>query len=215
VYDQARLDAMTRERTAAGFQIGFHAIGDRGVEAALHALAAAKPTMRDRIEHSQVVPARDIAQYKALGIIASMQPSHLLTDMNWAEARLGPQRARAAYAWKAFLDAGVPLAFGTDYPVEPITPFRGIYAGVTRANEAGTMSYFPQDRLTIDQVLFAYTQGSAFAEFSEGFKGKLIPGYVADFVVLDRDLTRIPAAQILKTRVLRTVVDGKTAYQVN
>jgi predicted amidohydrolase YtcJ len=162
-----------------------------------------------------VVPARDIAQYKALGVIASMQPSHLLTDMNWAEARLGPQRARDAYAWKAFLEAGVPLAFGTDYPVEPITPFRGIYAGVTRTNEAGTMSYFPQDRLTIDQVLFAYTQGSAFAEFSEGFKGKLIPGYVADFVVLDRDLTQIPAAQILKTRVLRTVVDGKTVYQVN
>jgi predicted amidohydrolase YtcJ len=211
-YDQARLDRMTRERTAAGFQIGFHAIGDRGVEAALHALAAAKPGMRDRIEHSQVVPPQDIARYQALGIVASMQPNHLLTDMNWAEARLGPQRAHDAYAWKAFLQAGVPLAFGTDYPVEPITPLRGIYAGVTRANEVGTLDYFPQDRLTIDQVLFTYTQGSAFAEFSEGFKGKLIPGYVADFVVLDRDLTRIPPPEILKTRVIRTVVDGKTVY---
>jgi hypothetical protein len=133
--------------------------------------------------------------------------------MNWAAARLGPQRARNAYTWKAFLNAGVPLAFGTDYPIEPITPFRGIYSAVTRRNEAGQRSYFPQDRLTIDQALFAYTQGSAFAEFSEGFKGKLVPGDVADFIVLDRDLTRVPAPEILKTRVLRTVVDGRTVYQ--
>ena len=214
-YQQARLDAMTKERAAAGFQIGFHAIGDRAVEMALNAFAAANASAgrRDRIEHSQVVEPRDIARYKALGIIASMQPSHLLTDMSWAPARLGPQRSRYAYAWKAFLDAGVPLAFGTDYPVEPITPFRGIYAGVTRRNEAGTDSYFPQDRLSMDEVLLAYTQGSAYAEFAEGFKGKLVPGYKADFVVLDRDLTKVPAAEILKTRVLRTVVDGRTVYE--
>jgi predicted amidohydrolase YtcJ len=213
-YQQARLDAMTKERAAAGFQIGFHAIGDRAVEMALNAFAAAsaRAGRRDRIEHSQVVNPRDIPRYKALGIIASMQPSHLLTDMNWAPARLGPQRSRYAYGWKAFLEAGVPLAFGTDYPVEPITPFRGIYAGVTRRNEAGTDSYFPEDRLTMDEVLLAYTQGSAYAEFSESFKGKLVPGYVADFVVLDGDLTKVPAAEILKTRVLRTVVDGRTVY---
>jgi hypothetical protein len=225
VYDQARLDTMTTARAAAGFQIGFHAIGDRGVEMALNAFAAAAkggdashtfrplPAMRDRIEHSQVVDPRDIPRYKSLGIIASMQPSHLLTDMHWAGARLGTQRSRYGYAWKAFWDAGVPLAFGTDYPVEPITPFRGIYAGVTRSNEAGTASYFPQDRLTIGQVLFAYTQGSAYAEFSESFKGKLVPGYVADFIVLDRDLTEVPAPEILKTRVLLTVVDGRAVYQ--
>ncbi len=215
VYDQARLDAMTKERMAAGFQIGFHAIGDRGVAMALHAFADAKPAMRDRIEHSQVVDAQQIARYRELGIIASMQPSHLLTDMSWAEARLGAERAHEGYAWKAFLDAGVRLAFGTDYPVEPISPFRGIYAGVTRRNETGNCSYFPEDKLTIDQVLFAYTQGSAYAEFSEDFKGKLVPGYVADFVVLDRDLTRVPAPEILKTRVLRTVVDGKIVYSAS
>lgn len=212
-YDQAQLDAMTKERAAAGFQIGFHAIGDRAVEMALNAFACTSPAMRDRIEHSQVVESGDIPRYKALGVIASMQPSHLLTDMNWAAARLGPQRARLAYAWKAFLDAGVPLAFGTDYPVEPITPFRGIYAAVTRSNEAGTSSFFPDDRLTLGQGLYAYTQGSAYAEFSEGFKGRLVPGYVADFIVLDRDLTRISAPEILKTRVLQTVVDGRTVYQ--
>jgi predicted amidohydrolase YtcJ len=108
----------------------------------------------------------------------------------------------------------VRLAFGTDYPVEPITPFRGIYAGVTRSNEAGTATYFPQDRLTIGQVLRAYTQGSAYAEFAENFQGKLLPGYVADFVVLDRDLTKIPARDILATKVLRTVVDGRTVFSV-
>jgi predicted amidohydrolase YtcJ len=214
-YEQARLDAMTKERAAAGFQIGFHAIGDRAVEMALNAFAAANANVgrRDRIEHSQVVDPRDIPRYKAMGIVASMQPSHLLTDMHWAPARLGPQRSRYAYAWKSFLEAGVPLAFGTDYPVEPITPFRGIYAGVTRRDEAGTDSYFPQDRLTMDEVLLAYTQGSAYAEFAEGFKGKLVPGYVADFVVLGRDLTRVAAPEILKTQVLRTVVDGRTVYE--
>jgi predicted amidohydrolase YtcJ len=212
-YEQARLNAMTKERAAAGFQIGFHAIGDRAVEMALNALANGGPAMRNRIEHSQVVQPQDISRYKSLGIVASMQPSHLLTDMNWAGARLGPQRAHFAYAWKAFLDAGVPLAFGTDYPVEPITPFRGVYAGVTRSNEAGNKSYFPEDKLQIGEVLFAYTQGSAYAEFSDLYKGRLAPGYVADFVVLDRDLTAIPAAEILQTRVLRTVVDGRTVYE--
>jgi predicted amidohydrolase YtcJ len=214
-YEQTRLNAMTKERAAAGFQIGFHAIGDRGVEMALDALGNSGPAMRNRIEHSQVVEPRDIPRYKSLGIVASMQPSHLLTDMNWAGARLGPQRARFAYAWKAFLDAGVPLAFGTDYPVEPITPFRGVFAGVTRTNEAGNKSYFPQDKLQIGEVLFAYTQGSAYAEFSDLYKGRLAPGYVADFVVLDRDLTAIPASEILKTRVLQTVVDGRTVYEVS
>jgi predicted amidohydrolase YtcJ len=218
-YQQAQLDAMNKERVAAGFQIGFHAIGDRAVEMALNAFAAAArntpnfSAKRERIEHSQVVEPQDISRYKALGVVASMQPSHLLTDMNWAQARLGPQRARHAYAWKAFLDAGVPLAFGTDYPVEPINPFRGIYAGVTRSNEAGSRTYFPQDKLTIGQVLFAYTQGSAYAEFAETYKGRLAPGYVADFIVLDRDLTSVPAPEILKTRVLRTVVDGRAVYQ--
>jgi len=212
-YEQTRLNALTKERAAAGFQIGFHAIGDRGVEMALNALAYGGPSMRNRIEHSQVVQPQDISRYKSLGIVASMQPSHLLTDMNWAGSRLGPQRAHFAYAWKAFLDAGVPLAFGTDYPVEPITPFRGVYAGVTRSNEAGNKSYFPQDKLRIGDVLFAYTQGSAYAEFAETYKGRLALGYVADFVVLDRDLTVIPAGEILKTLVLKTVVDGRTVYE--
>jgi predicted amidohydrolase YtcJ len=170
------------------------------------------PPPRNRIEHSQVVDPADFARYKQFGVIASMQPNHLLTDMAWAEQRLGPERAKGSYAWKSFLDAGVPLAFGTDYPVEPITPFRGVYAAVTRMNEAGTATYHPEQKLTIWQALYAYTQGSAYAEFTEPWKGRLAPGYVADFVVLDRDLTVVAPPEILKTQVLRTVVGGKTAF---
>jgi predicted amidohydrolase YtcJ len=232
-YDQAKLDAMTKERAAEHFQMGFHAIGDRAVEMALNAFGTPKrdsscvvPTVtipqpiitcdpRPRIEHSQVLDAPDFARYRDLGVIASMQPNHLLTDMAWAQQRLGRDRARYSYAWKSFLDHGVPLAFGTDYPVEPITPFRGIYAAVTRENEAGTQSYFPEEKLTIAQALYAYTQGSAYAEFSETYKGTLAPGMVADFIVLDRDLTLIPAHDILGTKVRRTVVAGHPTYFSN
>jgi predicted amidohydrolase YtcJ len=144
-----------------------------------------------------------------------MQPNHLLTDMNWAMKRLGAERAVSSYAWRSFLYAGVPLAFGTDYPVEPITPFRGLYAAVTRKNEAGTQEYFPEEKLTIDQAIAAYTLGAAYAEFSEKTKGELIPGKWADLVVLDRDITRVSPEEILGTKVLRTVVAGKTVYETH
>jgi predicted amidohydrolase YtcJ len=211
-YDQAKLNAMAIERSQAGFQLGFHAIGDLATSMALEAFSHADSSHRNRVEHAQVVDPADITRFAKLGVIASMQPNHLLTDMNWAEDRLGPQRAAYSYAWKAFLDAGVVLAFGTDYPVEPVTPFRGLYAAVTRANEAGTKTYFPEGKLTRAQALYAYTQGSAYAEFAEKRKGKLAPGYEADYIILDRNLLTVPAAEILKTKVLETVVGGKTAY---
>jgi predicted amidohydrolase YtcJ len=133
--------------------------------------------------------------------------------MRWAQDRLGPKRAATSYAWLAFLNKGVPLAFGTDYSVEPVTPFRGLYAAVTRKSEDGKQEYFPDQRLTIDQAIAAYTTGSAFAEFEEKEKGKLAAGMLADFVVLDRDVTAISAEKILHTKVLRTVVGGKTVYE--
>jgi predicted amidohydrolase YtcJ len=236
-YGQPKLNAMAIERARAGFQIGFHAIGDRAAAMALEAFAQTYdacpelapqdknpykvprcwPTVaaghRDRIEHAQVVDPVDIARFKKLGVIASMQPNHLLTDMNWAMDRLGPQRAAYSYAWKAFLDAGVALAFGTDYPVEPVTPFRGLYAAVTRANEAGTKSYFPESKLNRTQALYAYTQGSAYAEFAEKRKGKLVPGYEADYILVDRNLLTCSPAEILQTKVLETVVGGRTVYE--
>ena len=226
-YDPVKLNDMTKERVLAGFQIGFHAIGDKGVQMALDAFAEAEKAAKEghikaangvddyrlRIEHAQVTTPAQIAQFKQLKVIASMQPNHLLTDMRWAQDRLGPKRAATSYAWLAFLNKGVGLAFGTDYPVEPATPFRGLYAAVTRKSENGKQEYFPDQRLTIDQAIAAYTQGAAFAEFEEKEKGKLVPGMLADFVVLDRDITASSPEKILGTKVLRTVVGGKTVYE--
>jgi predicted amidohydrolase YtcJ len=217
-YEQDALNKLAVERAKAGFQIGFHAIGDRGARMALEAFALSeqqtgKRDFRFRIEHAQVVAPEDYKKFKDLGVIASMQPNHLLTDMNWAVSHIGTERAQYSYAWKKFLDDGVVLAFGTDYPVEPITPFRGIYCAVTRKNEAGTREYFPEQKLNIHQAIAAYTTGAAYAEFAEKSKGLLNPGMLADFVVLDRDIIRVAPEEILKTKVLRTVVGGKTVYQ--
>jgi predicted amidohydrolase YtcJ len=226
-YEAAKLNDMTKERVLAGFQVGFHAIGDKGVQMALDAFSEAEKAAKEahpkaangaddfrlRIEHAQVTTPAQISEFKQLKVIASMQPNHLLTDMRWAQDRLGPKRAATSYAWLAFLNKGVPLAFGTDYPVEPVTPFRGLYAAVTRRSEDSKQEYFPAQRLTIDQAISAYTSGSAFAEFGEKNKGKLAPGMLADFVVLDRDLTSVAAEKILGTKVLRTVVGGKTVYE--
>jgi predicted amidohydrolase YtcJ len=218
---------MTKERVLAGFQIGFHAIGDKGVQMALDAFAEAEKAARDahvkspngedefrlRIEHAQVTTPAQIAQFKQLKVIASMQPSHLLTDMRWAQDRLGAKRAATSYAWLAFLNKNVPLAFGTDYPVEPVSPFRGLYAAVTRKSENGKQEYFPEQRLTMDQAIAAYTTGSAFAEYAEKEKGKIATGMLADFVVLDRDPAASSPERLLATKVLRTVVGGKTVYE--
>jgi predicted amidohydrolase YtcJ len=238
-YEQAKLTEMTKERVDAGFQIGFHAIGDKGVQMALDAYAAATgndrvgtglrpvqaeqssavpsrtsvPDLRLRIEHAQVTTPQQVTRFKQLKIVASMQPNHLLTDMNWAEARLGPKRAAHSYAWAEFLKKGVTLAFGTDYPVEPVTPFRGLYAAVTRKSEDGKKEYYPEQKLTMEQAIAAYTTGSAFAQFAEKEKGTLTPGMLADLVVLDRDITSVPPEKILATKVLRTVVGGKTVYE--
>ena len=216
-YTQAQLNKMAVVRAQAGFQLGFHAIGDKAAAMALNAYAqpGVARTARNRIEHAQVVDPADIQRFARLGVIASMQPSHLLTDMNWAKDRLGPRRAATSYAWKAFLDAGVPLAFGTDYPVEPITPFRGLYAAVTRMNEAGTREYFPENKLTRGQALYAYTQGSAYAEFAEKHKGQLAPGYDADFILVDRNLYTVGASAILYSVVLETFVSGQEAFAGN
>jgi predicted amidohydrolase YtcJ len=226
-YDAAKLNEMTTERVLAGFQIGLHAIGDKGVQMALDAFAGAEKAAHDahvrapnggdefrlRIEHAQVTTPAQIGQFKTLKVIASMQPSHLLNDIRWAQDRLGPKRAATSYAWLAFVNKGVTLAFGTDYPVEPVTPFRGLYAAVTRKSENGKQEYFPEQRLTMDQAIAAYTTGSAFGEFEEKEKGTLVPGMLADFIVLDRDPTASSPEKLLGTKVLRTVVGGKTVFE--
>jgi predicted amidohydrolase YtcJ len=213
-FTQDELNRMTVERARAGFQIGFHAIGDKAASMALDAFSqpGVSISARNRIEHAQVVDPADIPRFKKLGVIASMQPNHLLTDMNWAVDRLGPDRAAYSYAWKAFVDAGVPVAFGTDYPVEPVTPFRGLYAALTRRNESGTKTYYAENKLTRGQALYAYTQGSAYAEFAEKHKGKLAPGYDADFIIINRDLYKVLPPAILETTVMQSWVAGAQAY---
>jgi predicted amidohydrolase YtcJ len=223
-YDQSKLTSMAIERALAGFQMGFHAIGDKGAQMALDAYREAERTWREknpgqkrdfrfRVEHAQVITPDQFKEFHDLGVIASMQPNHLLTDMFWAVKRIGEERAKTSYGWAQFLRSGVHLAYGTDYPVEPITPFRGVYASITRKDEAGTAQYHPEQKLDIDTTIAAYTNGSAYAEFAEREKGTLEPGKLADFIVLDRDITRVPPADILKTTVLRTVVNGKTVYE--
>ncbi|HMD43842.1 MAG TPA: amidohydrolase [Candidatus Acidoferrum sp.] len=214
-----KLKAMAIERDRLGFQLAFHAIGDKANHVALDVFESVErvnPTRdrRDRIEHAQVVAPEDIARFGRLHVIASMQPAHQLNDMRWAEERIGPERVKGAYAWNSIEKAGGKLAFGTDYPVEPINPLRGIYACVTRELPAGGPpgGWQPQEKLPLDECILGYTTGSAYAEFEEGKKGQLIVGQYADFIVLSNDLTKIPAPEILRTKVVRTVVGGRVVF---
>jgi predicted amidohydrolase YtcJ len=226
-YDAPKLNDMAKERMLAGYQLGFHAIGDAAAQMALNAFAEGEKAAKDkkikaanggddyrlRIEHAQVVTPLQIVKFRDLKVIASMQPAHVITDMSWAEARLGPKRAEHSYAWAEFLKRGVTLAFGSDHPFGPVSPFLGLYAATTRTSEDGKHEYYPDQKISMDQAIAAYTTGSAFAEFAEKDKGVIAPGMLADFIVLDRDVTAIVPQKLLQTKVLRTVVGGKTVYE--
>src|SRR5580693_3707752 len=218
--DPAKLKQMAIERDKAGFHLNFHAIGDRANTIALDTFeAVAKANgprdRRDRVEHAQIVAPADFARFAALNVIASMQPSHQTTDMRWAESRVGPERIKGAYAWNTMLKNKVHLAFGTDYDVEPINPMRGLYACVTRELPDGGPAggWQPQEKISLDECIRAYTTGSAYAQFEEGRKGALVIGQYADFIILSSDITKIPPSEYTKTKVLRTVVAGRTVYQ--
>ena len=220
--DPEKLTAMAIQRDKLGFQLAFHAIGDRANRIALDvfeavAKANGKRDRRDRIEHAQVVAPLDFSRFAELHVIASMQPSHQTTDMRWAEDRIGRERILGAYAWATLLKSGARLAFGTDYNVEPISPFRGLYACVTRERPDGgpKNGWEPQEKISLEDCIRAYTSGSAYAQFEEGKKGELKAGEYADFIILSNDLTKVPPAQFTKTRVLRTVVGARTVYQTN
>ena len=220
IMEPDKLRAMAIERDKAGFQLNFHAIGDRANRVALDVFEAVAKTngprdRRDRIEHAQVVAASDLPRFAKLKVIASMQPSHQTTDMRWAEARVGPERIKGAYAWNTLYKSGARLAFGTDYPVEVVSPFRGLYACVTRQLPDGTPAggWQPQEKISLQDCIRDYTSGSAYAEFEEGKKGELKAGEYADFIVLSNDLTKVPPTEYVKTEVLRTVVGGRTVYE--
>jgi predicted amidohydrolase YtcJ len=214
------LERIVREADGAGFQLAVHAIGDRANHIVLEAMekAARANGPRDRrfrIEHAQHVRARDIPRFRALGVIASIQPSHCIDDMRFAEARLGKERSGDAYRFRSFTAAGVAVAFGTDWYVEPFDPRLGLYAAVTREGaEGGPEGGFgPGERLTLEDALDLYTRGSAFAEFTEERKGTLEPGKLADLVVFAKDLFTIPPRDILKTPVDLTVVGGRVVFE--
>ncbi|MFI5058498.1 MAG: amidohydrolase [Candidatus Acidiferrales bacterium] len=220
IHDPVKLRAMAIERDKAHFQLAFHAIGDRANRIALDVFEAVAQAngprdRRDRIEHAQLVAPEDFPRFAALKVIASMQPSHETTDMRWTEDRVGPERAKGSYAWATMLKNGVRLAFGTDYDVEPISPMRGLYACVTRELPEGGPKggWQPQEKISLEDCIRTYTSGSAYAEFEEGKKGELKPGEYADFIILSNDLTKVPPADYVKTRVLQTVVGGRTVYQ--
>ena len=203
-----------------GFQIGIHAIGDKANHWVLNAYEKAqqlngKRDSRHRIEHAQVLHDNDIPRFAALGVIASMQPTHCITDKRFAEKRIGIKRCKGAYAWRRLLDAGAAVAFGTDYPVEPINPLEGLYAAVTRKDRAGEPGdgWFPDQKLSMEKAIELYTLGSAHAEFMEDRKGMIKEGYFGDVVIFNNDLMTIPHDQIMSSKVDYTIVGGKVVYK--
>ncbi|BBC74151.1 metal-dependent hydrolase [Altererythrobacter sp. B11] len=200
------------------FQVAIHAIGDAANAEALGAIEELSQDYqgdrRWRIEHAQIVDPADIARFGQHGIIASMQPQHQTSDRVMAEARLGPDRLAGAYAWRSLLQAGAPLAFGSDAPVEPPQPFAGIAAAISRQDAEGQPEggWMPQEAVTREQALAAYTAGAAFAGFAEGHFGELKPGERADFLMLDRDPLRADAAAIRDTQVLQTWIGGRKLF---
>lgn len=205
-----------RRAVDCGYQVNTHAIGDRGNRVLLESyeLAGITPEVRPRDEHTQIIALEDIPLFQQLGIIASMQPTHATSDLNMAEDRLGPHRIKGGYAWRTITDAGIPIAFGSDFPVEKSDPLEGFFAGVTRQTkdllpEGG---WYPQERLTREETLEAFTKGAAYAAFQEDQLGSLTPGKWADFVILSDDIMQSPSPQILETSVLATVVGGEAVY---
>ncbi len=170
---------------------------------------------RHRIEHAQVVAPSDFARFRSLGVIASMQPSHAISDKRWAESRLGEYRVQGAYAWHMMRSFEVHVPFGTDWPVEPINPYLGLYAAITRQSTEGepTGGWWPQERLTIADAIRCYTAESAYASFEESEKGRIAAGMLADIIVHSRDLLTIPPAEILQTETVMTILGGKIVYE--
>lgn len=215
------LEATTTAALQNGWQVCTHAIGDRGNALVLDAYAAARKAVpgshdpRLRIEHAQVVRRADVARFRELGVIASMQPAHAGTDQRWADARLGEARAQGAYAWRWFLDEQVRVAFGSDFPVEIVRPFWGLFAAVTRQNEKGEPpgGWRPEQKLTLEEALRGHTAGSAYAAFAEDRLGVLRPGLRADLSIVDRVLFEASPRDILETKVIATVIDGDVAFR--
>jgi predicted amidohydrolase YtcJ len=205
---------------SAGLHMIVHAIGDLAIRTQLDIYERVirengDRDRRFRIEHAQHLSAPDVPRFKQLGVIASAQPYHAIDDGRWAERVIGHERAKLTYAFRALLDAGARVAFGSDWFVAPPTPLEGIYAAVTRrtldgANPGG---WIPEQRITVEESLRAYTRDAAFASFEDGEKGMLRSGMLADAVIIDRDITRIPPEEISDARVSMTIADGRVIHE--
>jgi len=202
-----------------GFQIGVHAIGDKGNNWVLNAFEKAikvngKRDSRHRIEHAQTLQPTDIPRFASLGVIASMQPTHCISDKKFCEKRIGQERAKGAYAWKSLADAGAILAFGTDYQVEPLNPMEGLYAAVTRKDRLGEKGegWHPEQKIKMEDAIRYYTLGSSYSQFMDNRKGMIKTGYLADIVIVDKDLLTISENEIMKTKVDYTITAGKVVY---
>jgi predicted amidohydrolase YtcJ len=203
----------------AGLQLCTHAIGDRAISTVLDLYtevvrAHGEADRRFRIEHAQHMASGDFDRFAQLHVVASMQPYHAIDDGRWAEGRIGRERASRSYAWRTFLDHGVRLAFGTDWPVAPLNPLQGIHAAVTRATLDGKNAdgWFPEQKITVAEAVEAYTLGSAYAEFQDQEKGSITPGKLADMVLLSDDIFTIPTEKIREVKVLTTIVDGRIVW---
>jgi predicted amidohydrolase YtcJ len=215
-----RLDEVARQASEKGWQLWIHAIGDRGNRIALDAFRKAsgipaggrgRPATRPRVEHAQVIAPEDLPRFGREGVIASMQPTHATSDMTWAEARLGPERVRGAYAWRTLKKGGARLAGGSDFPVESENPLYGFYAAVTRQDFEGKPAggWRASERLSRREALALFTSDAAWAAFEEAWRGKIAPGYAADLTVFRSDPMTARAKDIPKIATVMTIVDGR------
>ncbi|NDQ57058.1 MAG: amidohydrolase [Acidipila sp.] len=225
MFPEGNMLKMAKAADAAGLQLAIHAIGDKAIRTILDMYAQiakengpvplnGRSERRWRIEHAQHMHPDDFEKFARLGVIASMQPYHAIDDGRWAEKRIGHERGKGTYAFRTFLDHHVKLAFGSDWPVAPLNPIAGLYAAVTRRTTDGKNpgGWYPEQKITLEEAIEAFTMGSAYAEFSEEQKGSIKPGKFADIVVINADLFAIAPEKIQDARVATTIVGGKIVY---
>jgi len=220
MYPEGSMLKRVHDADRAGLQILIHAIGDRANDLILSIFEQVEREngardRRFRIEHAQHLRAQDIPRFARHKVIASMQPYHAIDDGRWAEKRIGKERARTTYAFRSLLDAGVTLAFGSDWTVAPLDPILSIYGAVTRRTLDGKNSkgWVPEQKISVEEAVRAYTAGSAYAEFQDQLKGTVTSGKLADLVMLSDDIFKIEPKEIEKVKVLMTIVDGRVVYE--